>query len=389
MAEDPNHSPGCWRSSGKRTLKAPISACLIVRDEAEKITACLASLEPYVEELAVVDTGSRDATLDLARAGGARVSTFTWNNNFAEARNAAIAQATQPYILMVDADEVLDSESAPALLQYCAAQPSAAGRVTVVNVGVGPDGAETEFPLTRLFPNRLEYRYTGRIHEQLLCRGNAPEHIRTGIRLIHSGYTDAAVRQRGKIERNLDLLRRALEDAPGDPYTLFQLGRTCALARRTTEAATHFSAALTAIADGSERPIFLPSLLLESAYTSMRLADHAAAMRLLELGLELYPDFTDLYFACGTVLLDAADSPDMEAVRQAFEACVTLGEADGTRYETQRGVGSFRAYHNLGLYYELTGDVAGARKHFAAAASAGFAPSSVRLAALQATAQAA
>ena len=384
MAEDPNHSHGCWKSSGKRTLKAPISACLIVRDEADKITGCLASLEPYVDELVVVDTGSRDATLDLARAGGARVSTFTWNNNFADARNAAIAQATQPYILMVDADEILDSESSPALLQYCATQPSVAGRVTVVNIGVGPDGAETEFPLIRLFANTPGYRYTGRIHEQVRCHGDAPQHIGTATRLIHSGYTDASIRERRKIERNLDLLQRALDDVPGDPYILFQLGRTCALARRNTEAATSFSAALSAIAERSERPTFLPSLLLESAYTLMRLADHAAAMRLLELGLALYPDFTDLYFACGTVLLDGADSAHMDAVRQAFEACVTLGEADGTRYETQRGVGSFRAHHNLGLYCELTGDLAGAREHFTTGADLGFAPSWVRLRALQA-----
>ena len=73
--------------------RMPISATLIVRDEAEQLPGCLDSIRDIVDEIVVVDTGSRDASAAIARDAGATVVARPWTDHFAEARNAALEHA--------------------------------------------------------------------------------------------------------------------------------------------------------------------------------------------------------------------------------------------------------------------------------------------------------
>ena len=86
---------------------ASISAVLIAKDEADRIGACLASLAGQVDEIVVVDTGSRDATVSIARSYGARTFARVLDGDFAAARNGALQHATGTWILYIDADERL------------------------------------------------------------------------------------------------------------------------------------------------------------------------------------------------------------------------------------------------------------------------------------------
>jgi glycosyltransferase involved in cell wall biosynthesis len=88
-----------------------ISLCMIVKDEAENLPRCLESVQDLVHECIVVDTGSTDATCDIATRYGARVHSFTWNNDFAAARNVSLDYATGDWVLVLDADEVLTPEA--------------------------------------------------------------------------------------------------------------------------------------------------------------------------------------------------------------------------------------------------------------------------------------
>ncbi|MEZ0373175.1 MAG: glycosyltransferase, partial [Candidatus Sericytochromatia bacterium] len=81
---------------------------MIVRDEADCLAACLASVMPLDPELVVVDTGSHDETPAIAAGFGARVLHHPWNDDFAGARNVSLAQARGDWILVIDADEHLD-----------------------------------------------------------------------------------------------------------------------------------------------------------------------------------------------------------------------------------------------------------------------------------------
>jgi len=102
---DPN-TPICISAQPK------LSACLIVKNEAHCLARCLESLVGLVDEIIVVDTGSTDATQEIARQYTQQIFTYPWRDHFAEARNIALQQATGDWILIIDADEVLPAESA-------------------------------------------------------------------------------------------------------------------------------------------------------------------------------------------------------------------------------------------------------------------------------------
>src|SRR5262245_11843004 len=85
-----------------------VSLCMIVKDEAAHLPACLATVADLVDEVVVVDTGSADATRQLARAWGARVHDFPWCDDFAAARNESLRHATGEWIFWLDADDRVD-----------------------------------------------------------------------------------------------------------------------------------------------------------------------------------------------------------------------------------------------------------------------------------------
>jgi glycosyltransferase involved in cell wall biosynthesis len=183
-------------------VRLPLSVCLIVRDEEHNLAQALASVTPVAAEVVVVDTGSTDRTVEVAREHGARVHHFTWIDDFSAARNFCIQHASQPSILSLDADERLEPDSLPALAAYCAARTGKAGRVLRTNVDADGTTILSVESLTRLHPNQPGFRYHGRIHEQLRLHGEAPPPAQTRVRLVHTGYvfpvwpgTDAARRR--------------------------------------------------------------------------------------------------------------------------------------------------------------------------------------------------
>jgi glycosyltransferase involved in cell wall biosynthesis len=362
-------------------MKAPISVCMIVRDEADTLQACLESVAPICEDVVVVDTGSRDGTPELAKRQGARVFEFPWIDDFSAARNFAADQAQQPFILRLDADERLLEGSLPALQTYCGTRPAKVGRAARANLL--PTGETVREYLTCLYPNvPADYRYMGRIHEQLCFRGKAPRVIQTDLVILHIGYAPEFIQSRNKTERNLRLLEMDLADSPTDPYLHFQIGQTLYVMKDYASAVASFEAALRLLEaqDAAVAEVaYLPTIYQQEAYAFVYLGDLDSALRTISAGIDLFPDYTDLYFVYGIALLELGGPSRMEEMVSAFASCLSLGEPDAARYTTVAGVGSFRAQHNLGAFREAMGDVDGARTLYREAASAGFKPSIERL----------
>lgn len=88
-------------------MTTPISACLIVRNEAANLRACLESIRPHVTELVIVDTGSTDETPDIARQYADIYRTFEWVDDFGAARNFAFSLARQPWLFWCDGDDIV------------------------------------------------------------------------------------------------------------------------------------------------------------------------------------------------------------------------------------------------------------------------------------------
>ena len=86
-----------------------LSLCMIVRNEEARLGACLESVKDAVDEIVIVDTGSTDRTKEIALSCTPHVYDYVWEDDFAAARNASMALATKPFILWLDADDVLDA----------------------------------------------------------------------------------------------------------------------------------------------------------------------------------------------------------------------------------------------------------------------------------------
>lgn len=212
--------------------KPLLTLTVIARNEEATLERCLASCRPLVDDIVVVDTGSADATPTIARRLGARVFTRLWDDDFSAARNFAIEQVRTPWILTVDADEELKSADIPALRSLLADTVDTGGpdgfAVRVDNKIDG--GSVAPFHLVRVFRNRPEIRYSGRIHEEVttsLARlhGGPVAPPILPLVLLHDGYLREVRTGHDKRERNLRLLQRALKNDSRQALLQFALAR--------------------------------------------------------------------------------------------------------------------------------------------------------------------
>lgn len=181
-----------------------ISLCMIVKNEEKVLKRCLDSLAPYMDEIIIVDTGSTDATKEIAAQYTEYIYDFAWTGNFSEARNFANEKASMDYIYTADADEFLDEDNQKRLAQlkqvllpeielvqmlYCTREQFN----TVYNF-------EKEYR-PKLFKRLREFVWIDPIHETLRLD---PVVYNSEIEIMHCPESNHA-------RRDLDALRRAGE----------------------------------------------------------------------------------------------------------------------------------------------------------------------------------
>ena len=324
-----------------------IALVMIVRDEARCLARCLASARPWVDEMLVLDTGSVDATQDIARRAGARVAHFEWSADFAAARNAALALCDADWRLVLDADEWITGggESVAALRHEAAAF---VGQINVASLFDAPAGRIEEAPiwLPRLLPRGVPY--AGRVHEQPVS--GLPRR-RLALRVAHDGYLDA---QKARKEgRNEKLLGLALLADPDDASLHYQLGKDLEVRAQFEAAAPHYAHALER-ADG--RAAWRHDLVLRLLFTLKKVGRFDEAIALADAEMPRWPDSPDFFFTLGDLLLDwAAAQPERAAelvpmIESSWLRALEIGEQPQL-HDTVRGRGSFLAAHNLSVLH--------------------------------------
>lgn len=332
-----------------------LSLCMIVRDEEAGLGRCLASVREVVDELVVVDTGSRDGTRELARAAGARVLDFAWCDDFSAARNHGLAAARGDWVLVLDADEELVSPDARArLMAFARTAPEHGGQLELENV----TGSEerTCLLLTRFFP-RAGVRYRRRIHEELVRAGRPLPGRPTGVRARHDGYAPQVVARRAKAARNEALLRRQLAEHPEDSHDWYHLGRALEVGARFEEALGAYEQALARVHDGDPHLVHL----LESAATCLRRLGRSR--QALEWLGQVEADFAERADTVFLLALLAMDVGELARAERGFQRCLELGarpRAAATVEQSLLATGLGPA-HNLGVLYEFSGRPAEAR----------------------------
>ena len=195
---------------GKMTTGPSISLCMIVKNEAPLLPRCLESIKDHVEEIIVVDTGSTDNTVDIAKSYGATVYHHPWEEDFSKHRNQSISYAHGDWILIMDADEKLrpgDGEKIRAAISKPEIDSVMMVVVNFFNQGTG----RSLINQVRLFKKIPEIFYTGIVHNQLTGYRST---LTCSAQIYHYGYDlDPKVMQ-SKFIRTSSLLKKRIENDP-------------------------------------------------------------------------------------------------------------------------------------------------------------------------------
>jgi glycosyltransferase involved in cell wall biosynthesis len=319
-----------------------ISLCMIVRNEQEMLPRCLEAAAPAVDEIVIVDTGSEDGTIEIARSFGARVIEQTWSGDFSVARNVSFEHATCDWILRLDADEELVAEDATRLRALAGEVWHEASYLREIDdSGEQEVGAGTAIPFLRMFRNRPEYRFHGRVHEQIIdtLPQGLPELIgRSTVRVMHYGYRDEVRSAKGKSQRNLELLEAQRRDGDDSAFLHFNLGSEYFALQRYDKCLDQFSLAWRLVlAEGIDRAGFASVLAIKRTRALRAAGQHEQAVAFAGEALEHFPDFTDLVYEQGLSLNELGRDRQATA---CFEHAIAMGEAP-LRYSTYRGCGSY------------------------------------------------
>lgn len=332
--------------------KHRLALVVIARDEAGRIGRLLDSVRPWVDEMLVLDTGSRDDTAGVAAAHGARVEHFLWCDDFARARNRALELAGADWHVVLDADEwlVAGGETLQALRST---PPDFVGALQLrdrFDMAAGRS-AESVAWVSRVLPGAV--RYAGRVHEQPV-HGLPTRQL--ALVVGHDGHIDE--RLAAKRGRNRRLLEQALAETPDDVYLWYQLGKDCAVYDEHEAAEVAFARAC-AFPAAAAAPWWL-DLVSRRLFALKCLGRHADAVDFAQTQMDAGAESPDFFFTVGDVLLDLAASRPEQAdellpmIEAAWRRCLALGER-AERPGAVAGRGSHLAAHNLALVLEGTG----------------------------------
>ncbi|MEC0172693.1 tetratricopeptide repeat-containing glycosyltransferase family 2 protein [Paenibacillus graminis] len=332
-----------------------ISLCMIVKNEADNLPQCLKSVRGVADEIIVVDTGSTDSSVQIARSYGARIVDFPWNGDFAAARNAGLKVARGQWILVLDADEELDQGSAGELLLCAEHMEYEAFFLRIHNHKGTSCSSETITvnPILRMFRNRPAYRFSGIIHEQIasvIVRETpaAAMHLSTVV-IHHYGYADGVVAKKDKIRRNVDLLKEQLKHSPGDAFHHFNMAVEYMRLGEYDHALEHIHISLEHVEPDTSYVHLLHKYEIRCLAVK---GDVQGALAACERGIALFPDYADLYHIKGVLLLQAAAWIEAkEALRQALEIGVSP-----PGYHTESGFGTYATLSLLGQLCQEIGE---------------------------------
>ena len=325
---------------------------MIVKNEAGNLRRCLESVNGAVDEIIVVDTGSTDNTSLIAQEYGALVQTFTWKDNFSDARNASLEKASGDWILFLDADEELAPQSKEALRKLTRDNNVEGYFIKVMNY-LGNEGWTDTCPdlIFRLFRNRKNYRFRGAIHEQIvdvILEQNNQAGFRMAEEIIinHYGYLDKQIDEKDKKNRNIKIIKSELEQNPANQLLRFHYGVELFRAERFAEAVIE----LTQVANNvNPNTIYFPKLIRYIIMSYQSTGQPGSALEAVRQGLQLFPNYADLYYYAG---LNYLELKQYAYAAEAFQKAVELPEQPA-QYASFNGVRGYRSYYHLGQIAEI------------------------------------
>ncbi|MDB5037401.1 MAG: glycosyltransferase [Bacteriovoracaceae bacterium] len=350
-----------------------ISVCFITKNEDPWIGECIDQLSGFVSEVIVVDTGSTDRTVEIAKSKGAKTFDFKWTGNFSEARNFSLSKATQPWILKIDPDERIDRAHLQKLVSLTLKNILAVRCLTRAYTNSSQATSEDAFRAcngefaqrergyigykeqmyARLFKNIPGAHYTGIIHEDIepslreLATSKDPIQWVPEIIFHHYGLDQKAVDlknktavykkmmeeevlknnqygfvwyelanlyyQEGNYQLAADTFQKASDLDPKNIQTLNNLGHTLTLIGERERGEKYLRECLAVDSSNS-------NIWLNYAVSRMEAGDLHIAQNCFQKALTLSPDSLMAWRGYGQCLAHQGDYSNAEA---AFRAAIT------------------------------------------------------------------
>ena len=323
---------------------------MIVKNEEQYLANSLKSVQALVDEMIIIDTGSTDKTAEIAQSLNAKVYNFPWNGNFSDARNFSLNKASGDWILILDGDEELVQEDQQKIKDLIQTKSADAYYLKVYSYF--GNKSETEKLLdarVSLFKNNKKFRYRGAIHEEIISSIN--EFGKSGIKfsdisIIHYGYLDEVVELKNKTKRNKDIIIQEINKDKKNTFLQY------ALATEYLQD-ENYQQAQQLLTDVVNKWSFSHPNYSDAVYklslSLKELKEYEKCNILLIKSIELFPDYTDLYYSKGSLEMELGK---WDLAEDSFIKCIDLGPPANSYYSFD-GVGTFRAWYALGLIYEV------------------------------------
>jgi len=326
-----------------------LSLCMIVKNEEKNIARCLDSIKNIVDEIVIIDTGSTDQTIQKAKEFGAKIYRFPWSNDFSAARNQALRKTKGQWILILDADESLEMAEVNRLRQTLRAAKEEGFYLSIYNYqGEDPSNYTRTYGL-RLFRNNPLYRYAGKIHEQILpaIKKADPKALIAWSPLVihHYGYLKDTVTAKDKAGRNLEILLRESPDVKDSSSYCLNLALEYIRLGKLLEAEIKLKEGWKKV---NRKDSYAHCLLLKLIACLHWQKKDTEAIPYCRQGIEIYPDFADIYYYYAICLLKMGDSAE---ARNVLRRGLHQGESH-RKYISHAGCGSYLNLLTLGQIEE-------------------------------------
>jgi len=334
-----------------------ISLTMIVRNESAHLANCLESIKNEVDEIVIVDTGSIDDTINIAQRYTSNVYSYPWNNDFSAARNFAIEHASGDWIFAMDADEEVECPDINCLHTLLKLEKDKeAFLLPLLNPITDSTQEYNTFYVLRLFKNNGCYKYAGKIHEQVFLSNHEKVGFTTQPILKHK-FLPLKIRHK-KRNRNLNLLKKALEEDPHNLFLYYYLGVEWLMLGKAGYALPFLQKAYHGLNDDHLlfRAPALKYLLL--SFKELGRLDEAFSL-CLETSLE-YPNFPDLFYLGGLLL---EEKEEYLIALKWFNHAISCGPPSAL-FSHFTGTEGFLAYYHLGFCYEKMGRILEARNAY-------------------------
>lgn len=307
-----------------------ISLCMIVRDEQELISQCLSSVSRLVDEIVIVDTGSIDRTIEIAKSFGARVYQRPWDNDFAAARNLSLEMASKDWILVLDADEALDLKTCQQIKDFLKQKKECylltQRHYTDDFKTAGFVACKGEFPdfekkylgyfetgVTRLFPNHPQIRFTFPIHELVepsIYALNKYNILDKKTLIHHYGHAPEQKKLKDEFKRNLyrKLGEEKIIANPNAAKPYFELGVLLLESSKSTD----IEDAVGYLSKAAELNGQSPETLMNLGYALMQLGKYEESGIVLTEAVQKDPSFVDAWINLSALFKKVKNFTDAE-----------------------------------------------------------------------------